>query len=53
MAERFKEKQKIKRLQCKMKRIWEAASEIKDEAGQIELEGDEVGIALFDMPNSN
>ena len=44
MAERFKEKQKIKRLQCKMKRIWEAASEIKDEAGQIELEGDEVGI---------
>ena len=40
MAGRSKEKQKIK---DKMKLIWKAASQIKDEAGQIELEGDEVG----------
>ena len=39
MAGRSKEKQKIK---DKMKLIWKAASQIKDEAGQIELEGDEV-----------
>ena len=29
--------------QGKMKLIWKAACQIKDEAGQIELEGDEVG----------
>ena len=43
MAGRSKEKQNIKMVQSKVKLIWKAASQIKDEAGQIELEGDEVG----------
>ena len=43
MAGRSKEKQNIKMLQCKVKLIWMAASQINDLAGLIELEGDEVG----------
>ena len=43
MAGRSKEKQNIKMLQCKVKLVWMAASQIKDLAGLIELEGDEVG----------
>ena len=43
MAGRSIEKHKSKMVQGKMKLIWKAACQIKDEAGQIEMDSDEVG----------